>query len=60
VRVQCSQCGAAGKDIAYRALADVDGDSGDAAAPCGACDHCHSYRKILYLGKGSACWTGGR
>uniref|UniRef100_UPI0037702C67 formate dehydrogenase accessory protein FdhE domain-containing protein n=1 Tax=Pseudomonas syringae group genomosp. 7 TaxID=251699 RepID=UPI0037702C67 len=23
VRVQCSQCGAAGKDIAYRALADA-------------------------------------
>jgi FdhE protein len=30
VRVQCSQCGAAGKDIAYRALADADGDTGQA------------------------------
>jgi len=55
VRVQCSQCGAAGKDIAYRALADVDGDSGEAvresAVRAETCDHCHSYRKILYLEK---------
>jgi FdhE protein len=47
--------GAAGKDIAYRALADVDGDSGEAvresAVRAETCDHCHSYRKILYLEK---------
>jgi FdhE protein len=58
VRVQCSQCGAAGKDIAYRALAEVDGDAGEVvregAIRAETCDHCHSYRKILYLEKDPA------
>ena len=43
------------QDIAYRALADVDGDRGEAvresAVRAETCDHCHSYRKILYLEK---------
>lgn len=51
VRVQCSQCGAVGKDIAYRTLASVD--AADAAATGAAvraetCEHCRGYRKILY------------
>jgi FdhE protein len=55
VRVQCSRCGAAGKDIAYRALtqADTDGDAAarDAAVRAETCEHCHGYRKILYQEK---------
>jgi len=55
VRVQCSHCGAAGKDIAYQSLADA-GDAGNHAAKEAAvraetCEHCHGYRKILYLEK---------
>lgn len=51
VRVQCSQCGAVGKDIAYRTLASVD--AAEAAATGAAvraetCEHCRGYRKILY------------
>jgi FdhE protein len=55
VRVQCSQCGAAGKDIAYHSLASAS--AADDAVPDGAavrtetCEHCHSYRKILYQEK---------
>ncbi|PNS09491.1 formate dehydrogenase accessory protein FdhE [Solilutibacter silvestris] len=55
VRVQCSHCGGVGKDIAYRALAGIDGDEAaaarDAAVRAETCDHCHGYRKILYLEK---------
>ncbi|WP_347259506.1 formate dehydrogenase accessory protein FdhE [Rudaea sp.] len=54
VRVQCSQCGAAGKDIAYRSLASATaaGDAAIAAAVrAETCEHCHSYRKILYQEK---------
>lgn len=58
VRVQCSQCGAVGKDIAYHSLA-LASAADDAAADAGAvraetCEQCHSYRKILYLEKDSA------
>jgi FdhE protein len=47
VRVQCSLCGATGKDIAYHSL------QGEAAASIPAvraetCEHCRGYRKILY------------
>ncbi len=53
VRVQCSQCGTAGKDISYRALTVAGGDEAatarEAAVRAETCDHCHSYRKILYL-----------
>jgi FdhE protein len=58
VRVQCSQCGAAGKDIAYHSLASAT--AADDATPDGAavraetCEHCHSYRKILYQEKDPA------
>jgi len=55
VRVQCSRCGAAGKDIAYRSLVRDDGMAGDDAAHgqgtavrAETCDRCHGYRKILY------------
>lgn len=58
VRVQCSRCGAAGKNIAYRALADIDGDEAavarETAVRAETCEHCHGYRKILYLEKDPA------
>ena len=58
VRVQCSQCGAAGKDIAYHSLASVtaadDAAVGDAAVRAETCEHCHCYRKILYQEKDPA------
>jgi len=52
VRVQCTQCGGAGKDIAYRSLAPLDApDDGDrrAAVRAETCDACRAYRKIFYL-----------
>lgn len=57
VRVQCSQCGAAGKDIVYQSLAgiaqnDVAADA--AAVRAETCEHCRSYRKILYQEKDPA------
>lgn len=53
VRVQCTHCGAGGKDIAYRTLARQDAVDDIAAADAEAvraetCDACRSYRKILY------------
>lgn len=55
VRVQCSHCGAAGKDIAYQSLADAAESGNDAAKEASVraetCEHCHGYRKILYLEK---------
>lgn len=52
VRVECTQCGANGKDIAYRSLTSHDADDAQAALrdPVRAetCDACHAYRKILY------------
>ena len=57
VRVQCSQCGASGKDIAYRVLTGAEEDEAvarEAALRAETCDHCHSYRKILYLEKDPA------
>lgn len=52
VRVECTQCGANGKDIAYRSLAAHDADDAQATSrdPVRAetCDACHAYRKILY------------
>jgi len=52
VRVECTQCGANGKDIAYRSLASQDADDAQATShdPVRAetCDACHAYRKILY------------
>lgn len=56
VRVQCSQCGADGKDIAYHSLTDAaDGEAtGDAAVRAESCARCRSYRKILYHEKDPA------
>jgi FdhE protein len=56
VRVLCSTCGAAGKQIAYHALQAADAaDSStavqDAAVRAEACENCHSSRKILYQEK---------
>lgn len=53
VRVQCTHCGASGKDIAYRTLARRDAVDDIALADAEAvraetCDACHAYRKILY------------
>jgi FdhE protein len=54
VRVQCSQCGASGKDIAYQSAASSAGDSPDAGAAAvraETCEHCRGYCKILYQEK---------
>ena len=56
VRVQCSTCGADGKQIAYHALQanDAAGEAdgvGDSAVRAEACSSCNSYRKILYQEK---------
>ncbi len=56
VRVLCTHCGAAGKDIAYQStmssaaegsVADTDG----AAVRAETCEKCHGYCKILYQEK---------
>lgn len=57
VRVQCSQCGASGKDIAYHSLSAAGGadeSAGDAAVRAETCEACRSYRKILYREKDPA------
>jgi FdhE protein len=56
VRVQCTQCGASGKDIAYQSAADAteDGpiaDAGAAAVRAETCEQCRGYCKILYQEK---------
>ncbi len=54
VRVQCTQCGASGKDIAYQSAASstAEGpDAGAAAVRAETCEHCHGYCKILYQEK---------
>ena len=54
VRVQCTQCGASGKDIAYQSAASsaADGpDAGAAAVRAETCEHCRGYCKILYQEK---------
>jgi len=42
VRVECTQCGAT-EGIAYHSI-----EGGSQAVRAESCDHCHSYRKILY------------
>ena len=59
VRVQCTHCGANGKDIAYHSLSRADAahdaaESSAAAVRAESCDACHSYRKILYREKDPA------
>jgi FdhE protein len=54
VRVQCTACGAAGKDVAYHTLQGVLSASDEPREPqlpavrAETCDHCRTYRKILY------------
>ncbi len=52
VRVLCSQCGASGKNIAYRSLEGAASDEGSsvegAAVRAETCEVCRGYRKILY------------
>lgn len=52
VRVQCSQCGADGKDLVYHSLADAAAGTdsgGTAAVRAESCGKCRAYRKILYF-----------
>jgi FdhE protein len=56
VRVQCTQCGASGKDIAYHSLERNTADKspiaeGGSAVRAETCEQCHGYRKILYQEK---------
>ena len=54
VRVQCTQCGASGKDIAYQSATSstADGpDAGAAAVRAETCEQCRGYCKILYQEK---------
>lgn len=56
VRVQCSQCGASGKNIAYQSLERDSAEKGPsekdgAAVRAETCEQCHGYRKILYQEK---------
>jgi len=56
VRVQCTQCGASGKDISYHTLERTAGDKKAAeeivaAVRAETCEQCHGYRKILYQEK---------
>ena len=51
VRVLCSQCGAAGKDIAYQSTSGnaTDGaQAGQAAVRAETCEQCKGYLKIVY------------
>jgi FdhE protein len=52
VRVQCSLCGASGKNIAYQSLSAASDERSDrgaeAAVRAETCEACHGYRKILY------------
>lgn len=57
VRIQCSRCGAAGKDIAQHALAAADASanpSAEAGVRAETCEACHGYRKIVYEEKDPA------
>jgi FdhE protein len=53
VRVQCSRCGASGKNIAYQSAMigsndENDGSAAEAPVRAETCEACHGYRKILY------------
>jgi FdhE protein len=52
VRVQCSACGASGKDIGYNSLksnaADDLSAAGGGAVRAETCEQCRGYRKIMY------------
>jgi FdhE protein len=55
VRVQCTQCGTPGKDIAYQSVTsrDAEGpaDADGAAVRAETCEKCRGYCKILYQEK---------
>ena len=55
VRIHCTGCGAAGKDIGYHTLSRTDeSDDGSAAVRAESCEQCHGYRKIVYREKDTA------
>ena len=57
VRVQCTQCGASGKSIAYHSLESIGAgrsEEGGGALRAETCDQCRAYRKILYQEKDPA------
>lgn len=59
VRVQCTECGASGKNIGYHSLernmADKKpNEEGGAAVRAETCEQCRGYRKILYQEKDPA------
>ena len=47
VRVQCTACGAVGKDIAYHTL-EGSPEAHLPAVRAETCERCRGYRKILY------------
>lgn len=52
VRIHCSGCGAAGKDVGYHTLSRTDAsDDGSAAVRAESCEQCRGYRKIVYREK---------
>lgn len=52
VRIHCSGCGAAGKDVGYHTLHRADAsDDGNAAVRAESCEQCRGYRKIVYREK---------
>lgn len=51
VRVQCSHCGAVGKDIGYHTAENATHAQDAAAVRAETCDQCRSYRKIVYQEK---------
>jgi FdhE protein len=49
VRIHCTGCGAAGKDIGYQTLQREDAsDDGTSATRAETCENCRGYRKIVY------------
>jgi FdhE protein len=52
VRIHCTGCGAAGKDVGYHTLSRADAsDDGNAAVRAESCEQCRGYRKIVYREK---------
>jgi FdhE protein len=49
VRIHCTGCGAAGKDVGYHMLnREGSKDDGHAAVRAESCEQCRGYRKIVY------------
>ncbi|MET0230406.1 MAG: formate dehydrogenase accessory protein FdhE [Rhodanobacteraceae bacterium] len=52
VRIHCTGCDAAGKDIGYQTLTrEGERDDGNARIRAESCEQCHGYRKIVYREK---------